>query len=545
MGCGQEPVTTEPVTSVDTAEPAPAEPLTEPLSDAALLRRLTLDLNGRLPTLEELQAVEADGSALDGMVEELLYDDAFENRLADWFAEQWLSRVDDFNVGHNDYRLDDTKEYTFERAVGDEPLRLMAYIAANDLPWTEVVESDFTVVDNLLLEVWPLVQADDLPASSIASLTPARYTDNRPAGGVIMTNGQWWRYFSAPNNYNRTRAAALSRLLLCEDYLLRPISFTSSTLLDRESLNEATRTETACVGCHATLDPISSALFGFWWFDLYDVAEMTSYHAEREYLGEYYLELSPAWFGEPMDSPADLGPMISRDPRFLTCAVETAAVALWRRDVLVEDFAVLDTLTDTFEDGGMVFRDLVRALVKTEAYTAGTLLDETEDAAAERFMTRRIMSVEMMTDAVEQVTGYRWTYAGFDQMDNDSSGFRTLAGGVDGVAVGQVQRDPTLSRALVLKRLSQAAAWSIVQADLVEGEGNLLVGITAETSPEEGVFTELLISLHRQLHGTTPTQAQLDADEQLWQAVADTSGSLVAWRSVISVLIRDPAFWVY
>jgi hypothetical protein len=130
-------------------------------------------------------------------------------------------------------------------------------------------------------------------------------------------------------------------------------------------------------------------------------------------------------------------------------------------------------------------------------------------------------------------------------MDNDSSGFRTLAGGVDGVAVGQVQRDPTLSRALVLKRLSQAAAWSIVQADLVEGEGNLLVGITAETSPEEGVFTELLISLHRQLHGTTPTQAQLDADEQLWQAVADTSGSLVAWRSVISVLIRDPAFWVY
>jgi len=519
--------------------------MTAPLSEIALLRRMTLDLNGRLPTLEELEAVESDGAALEDVVEDLLYDEAFENRLSDWFAEQWLSRVDVFNVGHTDYRLSDTQEYTFERAVGDEPLRLMAYIAANDLPWTEIVEADYTIVDTLLLDVWPLERADDLPASSIASLTPARYTDDRPAGGVVMTNGQWWRYFSAPNNYNRTRAAALSRLLLCEDYLLRPISFTSSTLLDRESLNEATRTETACVGCHATLDPISSALFGFWWFDLYDSAEMTSYHAEREYLGEYYLDLAPAWFGEPMNSPADLGPMIARDPRFLTCAVETAAVALWRRDVQVEDFAVLDTVTDTFEDGGMVFRDLVRALLQTEAYTAGTLLDDTPDEEAERFMTRRIMSVEMMADTVEQVTGYRWMYSGFDQLDNDSNGFRTLAGGVDGVAVGQVQHDPTLSRALVLKRLSQVAAWSIVQADLVNGEDNLLVGITQETTPDEAVFTEVLIRLHRQLHGVTPTQEQLDDDIQLWQAVTDSAGSLSAWQSVISVLIRDPAFWVY
>ena len=45
-----------------------------------------------------------------------------------------------------------------------------------------------------------------------------------------MTNGVWWRYYTTPNNFGRTRAAAISRLLLCEDYLLRPISFESPSL---------------------------------------------------------------------------------------------------------------------------------------------------------------------------------------------------------------------------------------------------------------------------------------------------------------------------
>ncbi len=529
----------------DTAEPAPAAPLTQPLSDTALLRRLTLDLAGRLPTVSELEAVGEDPAALQDITASLMTGASFEARLTDWFAEQWLSRVDHFNVGHNDYRIDDAEEYRFERAVGDEPLRLMAYVAASDLPWTEIVEADYTVVDRILLDVWPLEAADDLPATAIPDHTPARYTDDRPAGGVVMTNGQWWRYFSAPNNYNRTRAAAISRLLLCEDYLLRPISFTSSTLLDRESLNEATRTETACVGCHATLDPLAAAMFGFWWFDLYDVAEMTSYHAEREYLGERYLELSPAWFGEPMDSPADLGPLIARDPRFVTCAVQTAAEALWRREVMVEDFTILAEAAETFQAGGLRYRDLIAALVASEPYTAGALLESTSDSDAARFATRRIMSAEQLADAIEQVTGYRWTFEGFDQMDNDTWGFRILAGGVDGVAVGQVQHDPTLSRSLVLKRLSQAAAWSVVQADLVDGEGRLLVGVTAESTPDEAAFTDLLISLHRQLHGVTPTESELDADILLWQTVSDSAGSLIAWQSLVSVMLRDPAFWVY
>ena len=49
----------------------------------------------------------------------------------------------------------------------------------------------------------------------------ARYQDGRPAAGVLATNGLWWRYRSTASNANRKRANQASRILLCQDYLVR------------------------------------------------------------------------------------------------------------------------------------------------------------------------------------------------------------------------------------------------------------------------------------------------------------------------------------
>ena len=78
----------------------------------------------------------------------------------------------------------------------------------------------------------------------------------------------------------------------------------------------ATLTNPSCLACHSTLDPMASTLFGFWWLSLYSTIEETSYHPEREALGEEYLQTESAYYGEPIDGLADLGPMIANDPRF-------------------------------------------------------------------------------------------------------------------------------------------------------------------------------------------------------------------------------------
>lgn len=513
------------------AEPAyVAEFHGEPLAAPALLRRASLDLRGVVPAEAELAAVEADPAALEALVDGFLDDPRYEERLVDLFNERWLTRADVFNVTARDYGLADAQNFEYLRSVGEEPLRLMAHVGTRDEPWTNVVTADYTMANDLLGSLWPLAFAEEGEG-----WREARYTDGRPAGGVAMTNGLWWRYYTTPNNYNRSRAAALSRLFLCEDYLLRPVQFEAVALLDRESLNEAIRTLPACVGCHDTLDPLAASMFGFWWFDIYTPSELHQYHPEREYLGEHYLETEMAWFGTPMDGAADLGPLIAADPRFLTCTVRSMAEALWRRPIEVGDFTAIEGLRTAFVAGDLRLAALVRAILRGDDYRVGALADAAGADDEERLTTLRVLSPEQMESAVADLTGFTWRSEGYDQLTSDVIGYRVLAGGVDGLNVTQPEREPTLSQALVLKRLAQAAAQHAV------AERELL----SDAELEAGPGAETLIRLHRRIHGVTPDADQLAADEALWAEVAAISGPLQAWASVVTVLLRDPAFWMY
>jgi hypothetical protein len=523
-------------------EPAAAvEVPAEPLPDALLLRRISLDLRGELPSLAELDRVEGDPDSLDALIDDFLDDDRWEERLVDLFAEQWLTRVDWFNVSEDDYHLDSSLAFEFNRSVGEEPLRLMAHVARTERPWTEIVTADYTMANELLAEVWDLEYPD-----GASGWQESRYRDSRPAGGVVMTNGLWWRYYTTPNNFSRSRAAAMTRLLLCDDYLLRPISFEAPALLTREDLNEATREVPGCTACHSTLDPLASALFGFWWFDLYDAAEMTTYHAEREGMGEDYLGLEPAWFGVPIEGAAQLGAMLAADDRFRSCTVRRMAQGLWRRDPDLADFTTLEVLEQGFEDSDLRLNALVRDLLAGPNYRAGTLTDDAQADDELRLTTRRVMSTEQFADTLLALTGFSWTWDGYELLANDEHGYRILAGGLDGIDVTSPASDPTLTRSLVIKRLAQVSAAHVVQTELVDGaEPTLFTEVDLAALPGEASFSRQLDHLHRRLTGETPGAARLALDEALWTDVETLSDPAQAWTSLLTGLLRDPAFWTY
>jgi len=514
----------------------------EPLAAPALLRRISLDLRGQLPQVDDLARVEADPAAVDDLIDAYLADPAWRDRLVDLFAEQWLTRVDGFNIDYTDYHLEPALEHPLDRAIGEEPLRLLAHVATEDLPWTDAVTADYTVAHDLLAAVWPL----DYPAGE-TGWQVARYTDGRPAGGVLMTNGLWWRYYTTPNNYNRTRAAALARLLLCDDYLQRPIAFEAPSILEREDVNAATRELESCAGCHSTLDPMASALFGFWWFDLYDTAEMTRYHPEREQLGQVYLEMAPSWYGVPMAGPADLGRFVAADSRFPACTVARLATSLWRRDTDASDFTALKELEDYFEDHELRYGELVRAVLHSDDYRVGALSDGATDLAADRLVTSRILSAEQLASVIEQLTGFRWTWDDRDELANDEHGYRILAGGLDGIDVARPAIHPTLTRTLVIKRLGQAGADAAVRGELVDGGERLLFGdaLTLDLRPGDEAFDAELTRLHTRLFGAAPSAERLAADLAFWTQVAAAADAQTAWTSLVAVLLRDPAFWTY
>lgn len=531
--------------ATDCAPEAPEASPYAPLEGAALLRRLSLDLRGTLPTETEIAAVAANPEAVWTVADIMVESDAFERRFADLVAEQWLTRVDEFNVGAIDYGLDAADEPAFVHDVGSEVPVFLAAVAAEDLPWTEAVRADWTMTTPLLMQVWGLEEIDGRD-SARSGWVRARYTDGRPAGGVVMTNGMWWRYWSAPNNFNRTRAAAIGRLLLCDDWLTRPVHIDAAAFLEGSSLEDAVSTQPACIGCHDSLDPLASALFGYWWFDLYDPLEMRGYHPEREFLGERYLHVAPAWFGREMSGPADLGRMIAEDPRFLRCTAQRVAQSYWRRTPGDDDFAAVNGLVAEFEAGGWTMRSLVRAVIHSPEYAASGFAEgaEVDDAIA----TQRVFQPTQLAAVVEEVTGYTWTESGYDQLDNDLIGYRVLAGGVDGAGVAVPGEDPSVTRALVDQRLAEAAAAFVVRGDLAveTDDRRLLTKIAGDEGPDNAAFAEQLRWLHERMHGHEASEAEVAEEvafaEQLVAAGYDVEA---VWTALVQLNLRDPAFWTY
>lgn len=522
------------------AEAPTAQPSAlERLPPAQRLRRLSLDLLGVLPDPEDLDTITANPSAWQSLREQYLADPRFEERLVHLFAERWRTRVDVFDVVYQDFGMDPDEEYTYEKSVGEEPLRLLARVAANDRPWTDIVTTDMTMANEVLGDIWPVSYPDDGQG-----WVESHYTDERPPAGVLATNGLWWRYTTTNGNMNRGRAAAISRLLLCEDYMARPISLANQDEpLDISA--SAIQTNPYCMSCHSSLDPIAASLFGFWWMALYSPPEEIRYHPEREPLGPVYLATDPAWFGAPMSGLADLGWQVATDPRFYSCAVESMAESLWHRPVHNQDHATLDAIREDFIDQGTLLKDLIRSLTDTDVYQAGRTHAEQDPSAQDRENTRRMMSPDQLMVTLRSLTGFDWTTGGYEQLANDTVGYRVLGGGADGRTVVTAQTSPSLTWLLVFKRAAQGAASRAVQRDLEEGQMRLFTYVDLDSQPGEEAFSAELAQLHWRLLSQELEATRQSELEALWREVASLEGPASAWRSVLTVLFRDPYFLTY
>src|SRR5262245_13635500 len=118
-----------------TAPATPEAPIPErqPMDPVRLARRLSLDLRGRPPTIQEFDRVIQDPAQIETLVEDWLHDPAFADRIVSLYSEVYLTRTEDFPFSSYDLHVDD--EVAFDRALGEEPLRIVARVATEDLPY--------------------------------------------------------------------------------------------------------------------------------------------------------------------------------------------------------------------------------------------------------------------------------------------------------------------------------------------------------------------------------------------------------------------------
>lgn len=519
---------------------APAPSGLAPLAAPRLLRRISLDVRGTLPSIEDLDAVEADPSRLRELASGYVNGPAFEDRFTSLLAERWHTVMDTYEVGALDYGMTTERSDEFAHAVGEEPLRLIAHVVHENLPWSEIVTADYTMTTPLLAEIWPLEPVEGAEEEG-TGWQKARYTDGRPAAGVLSTNGFYWRYVTNVSNKSRGRVAAISRLLLCTDILARPVVFERSQVLDPE---EAIRTEPACVTCHVTVDPLAASMFGFWWTIQYNPYEMQNYHPERERLGPELLGTEPGYFGTTMGGLVDVGYYLSQDPRFSKCAAESMAEQLWHRPVGFEDYETVDTFWRSFEEGGALPQPLLLDVLESESYQVGSFTEEATADTRAREVPTRLLTPNQQRLLLGELAGLQWTQNGFTQLENDKVGFRDLAGGVDGYTVTSPQRSPGLTWVLANKRAAQAAAYTLVARDLGQPEAAVLT-VSPTARPGEAEFDAQLEALHWRLYAEHASPEWVTETGALWTDVELTLGATEAWEAVLEMMLRDPLMVTY
>ncbi len=511
------------------------------------LLRLSMDLRGTHPSLEELAAMEADPSLYGAFVEGYLGDPRFLERVRELFNLRYLTRTGDTYFDLAEAGIDEALEGEVAEAIGDEMLRLVSHTVEEDLPFSEVVLAEYTLANPALAQMWDM----DYPEGG-SGWEVTHYRDQRPEAGILSMTGSWQRYPSMGGNANRHRANAVSRLLLCDDYLARPIVLNRAAVDQlTEDPENAIANNSTCQSCHSTLDPLAAHFYGFFHYDGTEtLREATLYLPENEEGWKDYSGKAPGYFGVPTSGLRELAENIAQDPRFTDCAVRTVFEGLTQRDLENADWGEFQQHRDAFLAGEGRLVPLFRSIVTSRAYLARATTDATLSG---RLATVKTASPAQLAQVMEDLTGYRWTFDGKDGMTTHDLGLPVLSGGVDGTSVTLPSYAPSLGTALVQERLAEAAAWHVVQHDLDperEGEARLLKYVNTSHTPENAPdrFTAQIRDLYLNITGLP---LAIDAEEPaqliaLWKQLYSVDASPAgAWAGVVSAVLRDPSVLFY
>lgn len=550
LGCGPA--------APEAEETVPADGITL-LDPRARLIRLSMDLRGRHPTEAELVAIEANPDLYDQFVDRYLDDPEFLDRIESIYNRRFL-----FRTGTT-YNLEDIPdrglgEEVIADSINDEPLKLVRKIVEDDLAWSEIVLADYTMSDAITADLW----GTDRPADA-KGWVQAHYRDGRDHAGILTMTTTWTKYPSAGVNANRHRANATSRMLLCDDYLSRPVSFNRGQIdaLTGGDPNQIIRDTPTCQSCHSSLDPLAGHFFGFFWEVDGDFVEQTTYRPEDEELWREYSGSSPGYFGRPTWSLRELATEIVEDGRFTDCAVKTVFEGITQRTVADADWTELAPHRQAFTDAGMRIKPLVRSIVTSRTYQAKSIAGPDGD----RIPTVKMADPAQLAGVIQGSTGYRWTFDGRDGLRTNDLGLVVLGGGIDSQYVTRPSFDPSVGTVFIHERLAQAAAHEVAQHDLAkdrEGDAILLRYVTIEDTPESNpkAFEAQIRALYLEVTGVP-----LPADEEeeledgstrtnkppelaelmyLWkQMYAVDASPEQAWAGVVSAVLRDPQVLFY
>jgi len=381
----------------------PEEAMYEPLSAERRLLRASMALRGTRPSNDDYAEVAADPEQYEAIVDRYLEEQAFLDMVQQHFTE-WMEldqAPDVYPAGFPAVGdLQGVPTHALNTSIIEAAGRLAAHIVAEDRPWSEIVTADYTLADEVVATVW------GLPYDwSGGGWQVTQYEDGRPLAGVLSDGWVFTRMPSTENNRNRERASLVANALICHDYPGRPVFIPDDiNLTDEAAIANAIEDNEVCVGCHQTLDPLANVFYSHMGLRF---PEYETQYPLQQYTPGAAADAPPAaWYGEPIEDIADLGTQIAADPRFAICAVRRFYSELMHVEVGEVPQSAIARLLPVFSQSELSVRELVRAIVLSDAFGAASVSPGSEQDA-DPIVVRRATPQQLDSLFVD-LTNFQW-----------------------------------------------------------------------------------------------------------------------------------------
>ncbi|MCK6521137.1 hypothetical protein L6R49_06815 [Myxococcota bacterium] len=518
FACGAPPAERAPAPDARPAAKAPGE---GQLSATAWLTRASLDLRGVRPSSAELAAVAADPDAAEALILSFVDDARFARRAA-WSWNDRLHTALNFKSttlrGYQE--LNDAQK----EAAGYAPLALVEWIVAEDQPVTALVTSATLPLNDDLAAAFGL----SAPGQG-ADWVMSAHEDARPPAGLLTSTSLWLVVDGDATNHNRRRANAVSSMFLCLDFLDREAAFDFDLSVEElAAMEEAVRTQPACLTCHAGLDPLAALFGGF--AERSDQAELSRLARYSPWRAQWSVGWrAPAYFGRPVGDLTQLGATIAADPRFGRCAARTLAEGLVGAPLADDELAPYH---EALLDGGMSLLAVARAVVTSERY---------------RRDDERALPIDALSGSLAHALGLSPEGEVFTQLVW-SLEHRRLGGGgddhtapddVDEPGVGHALRDAWLARSVATLALTQDAARA--------PEERILWIAGAPYTTDEVAARQVLVRWRERLLSERLSQSDPGVEQllALWTAAGGAADPEAAWTACLELLLRHPLGRLY
>ncbi|MFK7931095.1 MAG: hypothetical protein AB8H79_23110 [Myxococcota bacterium] len=530
--------------AVDENPQLPVEESAVLLSDTDRLLRIAMTLKGTRPSIAEFEAVEADASALDGIVDDYLESVEFGATVRDIENEAHLVRTE-FVANRTLDGAPELGEVALADIRTEEPLKLVEYVVMNDRPYTEILTMSGTVGT----QYQPLIGAGigDAFDPNGPEWQPLPHIDGRGVAGILTTDGWHARWASNPANAQRLRASHATDALICADYLTGDVQLASVDLTSEEAVNNAILFEPACVSCHQTMDPIANAMFGFAGRPESNRDYPTVMFDPREADDGPGITGRPiGYYGRGGDNLSEIAILMAEDTRLSSCAAQRYLSYITQTPRSEVPFEQVISAQRALTESDMSIKAMVKHIVLSDAFATSHVTDaEVAERVAGILRTRPRQLDRMFRD----LTGFTWlgtngrSGEAFVVPTSASRGFQVHGGGIEVFNKQTATHLNSASSVAFLRAFAAEAAADVVVNDFDQpaAQRRLLSQVELDTT-DPALLRAQFVDLHLRIYGE-----RVEADSQ---DVSDTlalfsdldslnSNRTQVWTLVLTAMLQD------